>query len=147
MKIILKQPIENLGDAGEIVDVKDGYARNYLLPRKAALRATPQNLNVYEQEKKRLATKQSKDKNEAQQLADKLQSVSLTATVAVGEEDKVFGSVTSQHVAELIKAKGFDIDRRKIQMEEPLKALGVYEIPIKLHSEVEAKVKVWVVKE
>lgn len=147
MKIILKQPVENLGDAGEIVEVKAGYARNYLLPRSVALQATPQNLNVYEQEKKRLAMKQSKDKNEAQQLADKLQTVSLTATVAVGEEDKVFGSVTSQHVAELIKAKGFDIDRRKIHMEEPIKALGVYEIPIKLHSEVEAKVKVWVVKE
>jgi len=147
MKIILKQPVENLGDTGEIVEVKAGYARNYLLPRSVALQATPQNLNVYEQEKKRLAMKQSKDKNEAQQLADKLQTVSLTATVAVGEEDKVFGSVTSQHVAELIKAKGFDIDRRKIHMEEPIKALGVYEIPIKLHSEVEAKVKVWVVKE
>ncbi len=147
MKIILKQPIENVGSAGEVVEVKAGYARNYLLPRDIALRATPQNMKIYDQEKRRLQVKQSKDKHEAEQLAAQLQSISLTATVAVGEEDKVFGSVTSQHVAELIKAKGFEIDRRKIQMDEPLKALGVYEVPIKLHTEVIANVKVWVVKE
>ena len=93
------------------------------------------------------STRVGKEKQEAEELSNKLSSVSLTATVSVGEEDKVFGSVTSQNIGELLSEAGFDIDRRKIQLDEPLKALGVYEIPIKLHSEVETKVKVWVVKE
>ncbi len=147
MKIILKEDVQNLGQPGEIVDVKDGYARNYLLPRNFALRATPQNMKVYEQEKKRIQVKSSKDQKEAEVLAAKLASVSLTATVTVGEEDKVFGSVTSHNIVELLNSQGFDIDRRKIMLEEPIKALGVYEVPIKLHTEVVAQVKVWVVKE
>jgi large subunit ribosomal protein L9 len=147
MKIILKQDYESLGKVGDIVEVKDGYARNFLIPSQIALQASPQNLKKFEEEKKRTHIKEFKDKRVAEQLVEKLEDVSLTAAVAVGEEDKVFGAVTSQNIAELLKAKGFDIDRRKIQLEEPLKALGVYEVPIKLHSEVEAKIKVWVVKE
>lgn len=147
MKIILKQDYENLGKIGEVVEVKNGYARNYLIPRDLAVQATPQNLKVIEQEKARQETKQSKDRQAAEALAGKLKSVSLTANVQVGEEDKVFGAVTSQNIAELLAAKGFEIDRRKIHLEEPLKALGVYEVPIKLHHEVEANIKVWVVKE
>jgi len=147
MKIILKEDVENLGQPGDVVEVKDGYARNYLIPREFALRATPQNLKIYEQEKKRIEIKRSKDRRDAQAIAEKLQGVSLTATVAVGEEDKVFGSVTSQNVADLLADKGFEVDKRKIQLDEPIKALGVYDVPIKLHSEVEAQIKVWVVKE
>ena len=147
MKIILREGVENLGQPGDIVEVKAGYGRNYLIPRNRALKATPKNLKIYEQEKKRLESKKLKDKEDAEALAQKLSIVSLTATVAVGEEDKVFGSVTSQNIADLLKAKGFDLDRRKILLDEPLKALGVYEVPIKLHSEVEPKIKVWVVKE
>ncbi|MFQ5769783.1 MAG: 50S ribosomal protein L9 [bacterium] len=147
MKIILKQDFQDLGNIGDIVEVKDGYARNYLIPRQIALQATPKNMNFLEQEKKRAATKETKEKRIAEQLAKKLENISLTATVAVGEEDKVFGAVTSQNIATLLNAKGFDIDRRKIQLEDPLKALGVYEVAIKLHSEVETKIKVWVVKE
>ncbi len=147
MKIILRQDYESLGHSGDIVEVKDGYARNFLIPRKIAVEATPQNLKIIEQERKKEEIKKSREKREAEQLAQKLEGVSLTAPVTVGEEDKVFGAVTSQDIAELLKAKGFDIDRRKIQLEEPLKALGVYDVPIKLHSEVEAKIKVWVVKE
>lgn len=147
MKIILKKDYQNLGEAGEIVNVKDGFARNYLIPRKFALQATPQNLKVFEQDRKFEEIKQLKDKRSAELMAEKLKKMSLTATVAVGEEDKVFGSVTSQNIADLIKAKGIEIDRRKIQLEEPIKALGVYEVPIKLHTEVEAPIKVWVVKE
>lgn len=145
--MILKEGVENLGLPGDIVEVKAGYARNYLIPRRVALQATPQNLKVFELEKKRIEVRQSKDKRAAVALAEQLKSVSLTAPVAVGEEDKIFGSVTSQNIAELLSSKGFEIDRRKILLEEPLKALGVYEIPIKLHSEVEAVIKVWVVKE
>ncbi len=147
MKIILKEDVENLGQPGDVVEVKAGYARNYLIPRQFALRATPQNLKIFEQEKKRIEIKRSKDRRNAQAIAEKLQGVSLTATVAVGEEDKVFGSVTSQNVADLLADKGFEVDKRKIQLDEPIKALGVYDVPIKLHSEVEAQIKVWVVKE
>ncbi len=146
MKIILRKDYEPLGKVGDVVEVKDGYARNYLIPSQIAHEATPQNLKKVEEEKKRAHIKEFKDKRTAEELAKKLEPVSLTATVAVGEEDKVFGAVTSHDIAELLKAKGFEIDRRKIHLEEPLKALGVYEIPIKLHSEVEARIKVWVVK-
>ncbi|MFQ5863983.1 MAG: 50S ribosomal protein L9 [bacterium] len=146
MKIILRKDFEPLGKVGDIVEVKDGYARNYLIPSQIALQATPPNLKKFQEEKKHANIQELKDKRTAEQLADRLQTISLTATVAVGEEDKVFGAVTSNNIAELLKTKGFDIDRRKIQLDEPLKALGVYEVPIKLHSEIEAKVKVWVVK-
>ena len=147
MKIILKEDFESLGKVGEVVEVKAGFARNFLIPKQVALQATPQNLRVFEQEKARNKIKLSKDKRDAEVLAEQLKEVSLTANVQVGEEDKIFGAVTSQNISELLSAKGFEIDKRKIQLEEPLKALGVFEVPIKLHTEVEAKIKVWVVKE
>ncbi|MCH7674672.1 50S ribosomal protein L9 [candidate division KSB1 bacterium] len=147
MKIILKEDFESLGKVGEVVEVKAGFARNFLIPKQVALQATPQNLRVIEQEKARNKIKLSKDKREAEVLAEQLKKVSLTANVQVGEEDKIFGAVTSQNISELLSAKGFEIDKRKIQLEDPLKALGVFEVPIKLHTEVEAKIKVWVVKE
>lgn len=147
MKIILKEDFESLGKVGEVVEVKVGFARNFLIPKQVALQATPQNLRVIEQEKARNKIKLSKDKREAEVLAEQLKKVSLTANVQVGEEDKIFGAVTSQNISELLSAKGFEIDKRKIQLEDPLKALGVFEVPIKLHTEVEAKIKVWVVKE
>lgn len=147
MKIILKEDFENLGKVGEVVEVKAGFARNYLIPQQLALQATPQSLRIIEQEKARNKIKLSKDKRDAELLAEQLKEVSLTANVQVGEEDKIFGAVTSQNIAELLSSKGFEIDKRKIHLEEPLKALGVFEVPIKLHTEVEAKIKVWVVKE
>ena len=147
MKIILKEDFESLGKVGEVVEVKAGFARNFLIPKQVALQATPQNLRVIEQEKARNKIKLSKDKRDAELLAEQLKEVSLTANVQVGEEDKIFGAVTSQNISELLSAKGFEIDKRKIQLEDPLKALGVFEVPIKLHTEVEAKIKVWVVKE
>ncbi|RMD99857.1 MAG: 50S ribosomal protein L9 [Calditrichaeota bacterium] len=147
MKVILKQKFESLGDVGEIVTVKDGYARNYLIPRGIALQASKENLKVIEQEKKRLEEAENRVRREAEALKEKLETVSVTAEVQVGEEDRVFGAVTAQNIAALLEAKGFNIDRRKIALEEPLKALGVYEVPIKLHPDVEAKIKVWVVKQ
>ncbi len=147
MKIILKEDFENLGKVGEVVEVKAGFARNYLIPKQVALQATQQNLKIIDQEKARNKIKLSKDMRDAELLAEKLKEVSLTANVQVGEEDKLFGAVTSQNISELLSSKGFEIDKRKIQLEEPLKALGVFEVPIKLHTEVEAKIKVWVVKE
>jgi large subunit ribosomal protein L9 len=147
MKIVLRQDHDKLGKLGDVVDVKNGFARNYLIPRNIAFRATPQNLKKFENDRKQAELKQMQDQRDAQQLGDKLKDVSLTATVTVGEEDKVFGAVTSQHIADLLAAKGFEIDRRKIQLDEPLKALGVYEVAIKLHTDVETSIKVWVVKE
>ncbi|MFQ5707314.1 MAG: 50S ribosomal protein L9 [bacterium] len=147
MKIILRQDFDKLGKFGETVEVKDGYARNFLIPKKIAFVATPRNLKIFEQEKLKEDIKKNKDKRKAEVLAQKLAGISLTATVATGEEDKVFGAITSQNIAEMLSAKGFDVDRRKIVLEEPLKALGVFDVPVKLHQEVDAKVKVWVVKE
>ncbi len=146
MKVILQQDFEKLGKAGEVVEVKPGYARNYLLPRGIALAATPGNLKAYNEQKKLDAQRQERTKRSALALAEKLNGLSCTATVAVGEEDRVFGSVTSQTIADLLKEKGFDIDKRKILLAEPIKALGIYDVPVRLHPEVEAKIKVWVVK-
>jgi large subunit ribosomal protein L9 len=147
MKIILRQNVERLGQRGDIITVKDGFARNYLIPRKLALVATPGNLRAFQEEKKQLDVRENKDRRLAEQLAKKLKSVSITATVAVGEEDRVFGSVTAQTISGLLKEKGYEIDKKKILLEEPIKALGVYTVPLKLHHDVEGKVKVWVVKE
>jgi len=147
MKIILRNDYESLGKAGELVTVKDGFARNFLIPQGIAMLATKANMKRLEEEQKMNARQQEKDLSNAEALSKELEKVSITATVAVGEEDKVFGSVTTQDIANLIQEKGFDVDKRKIILDEPIKALGVYTVPIKLHSEVEAKVRVWVVKE
>ncbi|MDZ7724161.1 MAG: 50S ribosomal protein L9 [candidate division KSB1 bacterium] len=147
MKIILKKDISTLGTAGEIIDVKPGYARNYLIPKGFAVSATGSNLKIYEQERKVRERRIEEEKQQAQILADKLNSVSVTATVQVGEEDKVFGAVTNQNIADLLHEKGFEIDRKKIILEEPLKELGVYNVPIKLYQDVEATIKVWIVRE
>ena len=147
IKIILRQDYEPLGKIGEIISVKDGFARNFLIPQKIAIQATPANMKVFEEEQKQYQKRLNKDKQSAENLAKEFESLSLTATVAVGEEDRVFGSVTAQMISDLLKVKGFDIDKRKILLDEPIKALGVYNIPVKLHSEVEANIRVWVVKE
>ena len=147
MEIILRQDFEQLGKTGEVVKVKPGYARNYLIPKGIAYLATEANKRRLENDLKQQTWRQAKDKKMAEELAKKLESVSCTITVQVGEEDKLFGSVTSQNIAEALKAQGYEVDKRKIQLEEPIKSLGIYSVPVKLHSEVEATVKVWVVKE
>lgn len=147
MKIILKKDFESIGKVGDIVEVKDGYARNYLIPKGIALAADDKNIRLLEVEHQRLELKLTKDRKIAEKLAEQLNNVSCTATVQVGEEDKVFGAVTTQIISDLLKEKGFDIDRKKILLDEPIKALGIYAIPIKLHTNVEAKIKLWVVKE
>jgi large subunit ribosomal protein L9 len=147
MKVVLRQNFDSLGEAGKIVNVKDGYARNFLLPRGIAFEANARNLKIFEQEKSRLASLKDKEKKSAEVLKAKMDGVSITATLPVGEDDRVFGSVTNQDVADLLAAKGFSIDKRKIILEEPVKALGIYEVPVKLHPEVESTVKLWVVKQ
>lgn len=147
MKIILRQDFQPLGKTGDTVTVKDGYARNYLIPQQIAVSATSKNIKRLEEERKLSQRRENRDRRQAEILAEELQQLSLTATVAVGEEDRVFGSVTAQTIADLLKEKGYEIDKRKIQLEDPLKALGVYTVPLRLHSEVEAKIRIWVVKE
>ncbi len=147
MKIILRKDTEKLGKAGEIIETKSGYARNYLIPKGIAVAATNANMKIYEQERRAIERKMQQEIEEAQTFAAKLNGLSITATVQVGEEDKVFGAVTNQNIADLLVEKGVDVDRKKIILEEPLKALGVFEVPIKLHSQVEAQIKVWVVRE
>ncbi len=147
MKVILRETIDALGDAGKIVDVKPGYAMNFLIPKGKAVLATNSNLKVYEQEQKLENIRAQKGKKLSEELAQKLSKISVTSAVQVGEEDKIFGSVTTQNIADLLKEQGFDIDRKKIILDEPLKALGVYDVAIKLHPEVEATIKVWVVRE
>jgi large subunit ribosomal protein L9 len=147
MKVILRQDHEKLGEAGEIINVKPGFARNYLIPQGLAMSASPQNKKRFENEKKQMNWRKEQEKRRAEELAKELENVSCTITVQVGEEDKLFGSVTSQHIAESLHTQGYELDKRKIILEEPIKSLGIYSVPIKLYQDVEAKVKVWVVKE
>jgi large subunit ribosomal protein L9 len=146
MEVILLEDVKNLGKGGEKVAVKDGYARNYLLPRNLALPATESGLKRLKEEERRKAVREVKLQREAEEVAKNLSQISCTAEVEAGEDDRVFGAVTSSDIAELLKKQGFEVDRKKIVLDEPLKALGVYTIPIKLHTDVEARVKVWVVK-
>ena len=147
MKIILRQDFDPLGKIGDVVNVKDGYARNCLIPQNIAILATSKNMRILEEERKLAERQQNRDRRNAEALSKELEKISITATVSVGEEDRVFGSVTTQTVADLLKEKGYDIDKRKIQIDETIKALGIYNILIKLHTDVEAKVRLWVVKE
>jgi len=147
MKVILKKDFENLGKAGDVVQVKNGYARNYLVPRGIALAASERNMRILEEEAKLNARREVKNRREAENKAVELEKISVTAAVPVGEEDKVFGSVTAQDIADLMKEKGFEIDKRRIVLDEPIKALGVYTVPVKLHAEVEGRIRVWVVKQ
>jgi large subunit ribosomal protein L9 len=147
MKVILRKNIETLGNIGDIVDVKEGYARNFLIPRKIAYTALSGNLKALEDEKKSIARKSEKELHAAEKIGAELEKVSVTIPVQVGEEDKIFGSVTTQMIADALKEKDFDIDKRKIEIEESIKTLGIYNVNIKLHSNINASIKVWVVRE
>ena len=147
MEVILKEDVANLGHRGEVVKVADGYGRNFLLPRKLALQATLANKAVIEQMKAAAARRSASEKAQAEELVTKLEPVSLVFTRKSGEQGQLFGSVTSADIAGELAAKGFDIDRRKIQLNEPLKALGNFDVPIRLHREVTAKLKVRVASE
>lgn len=147
MKIILKEDVDSLGARGSIVTVKDGYARNYLIPRSLAMRFTRGADKVLAQEKRRYEVRQVHEKDEALALAEKIQALELTLARRVGDQETLYGSVTTTDVAELIEAKGFKVDKRKILMHTPIKKLGDYEIPIRLHREVTPALRVHVVKE
>ena len=147
MKVILLKDIESLGSAGEVVEVKNGYGRNFLIPRNEALIASAANMAQFESRRKQQETLADRDRRAAEALAKKLEAESITAQVKVGEEDRLFGSVTAQHIAELLDEKGYEIDRRAIHLEDPIRELGVYNVEVRLHPEVSTAVKLWVVKE
>ncbi len=144
MKIILRQNVETLGNVGELVNVKDGYARNFLIPRGFAYFASPKALRVLASEKKQYEARMDKLKTEAELLASKLNDLQLTFAMQAGEDDRLFGSVTNQMIAQELSVKGIELDRRTIVIDEPIKKLGNYEVHIKLHHDVVATVKVWV---
>jgi len=144
MEVILLENVDKLGSRGQVVKVADGYGRNYLLPKKLAIAATPQNRKAIEQQRIRFLKLEAKEKGDAQDLAALLQGVSVTLTRKSGEKGTLFGSVTAMDIAERLAAQGYNIDRRKIALDSPLKVLGEYDVPIKLHRDVTALIKVTV---
>ncbi len=147
MKVILKEDIEKLGNKGDIVNVADGYARNYLIPRGLALAVTRGNVRLIEEEKKRLQREREKEIRTAEELAEKLNALELEVYKKAGENDVLYGSVTASELAELLSAKGFDIDKKSIILEEPIKRLGVHYFEVRVHNEIKARVRVVVKKE
>jgi large subunit ribosomal protein L9 len=147
MEVILKEHVDNLGRRGDLVKVADGYARNYLLPRKLALLATDGNKKQIEREKVKFDAREAEDRKVAEAMAERLAAVEVEIARKVGETQALYGSVTSSDIAEALAAKGFDIDRRKLQLAEPIKHIGEVQVPVKLHRDVIAQVKVNVVAE
>ena len=146
MKVILKEDIEKLGNKGDIVNVADGYARNYLIPRGLALAVTRGNLRLIEEEKKRLQREREREIRTAEALAEKLNALELEVYKKAGENDVLYGSVTASELAELLSGKGFNIDRKSIILEEPIKRLGVHYFEVRVHNEIKSRVRVVVKK-
>ena len=147
MEVILRQAVENLGKPGDVVKVKNGYARNYLLPHNLAYEATPGNLKRIQQERDRLEAAENQRRGTAQELATQLEQVSLTFSARVGEEGKLFGSVTAADIAQQLEQQGFHLEKRQIDLHEPIKSLGVYRVPVRLHADVKPEIRVWVIKQ
>src|SRR5690242_11858045 len=147
MEVILREHVDNLGRRGEVVKVADGYARNYLLPRKLALLATEGNKQRIEREREKFEAHEAEEQKIAQAMAERMGGVELAIARKVGETEALYGSVTTSDIAEALQAKGFDIDRRKIVLQEPIKKLGAFEIPVRLQRDVTATVKLAVVAE
>jgi large subunit ribosomal protein L9 len=147
MEVILRQSIENLGNPGDVVNVKPGYARNYLLPRGLAYEATPGNLKRIASERQRLEAAESTRRDAAKDLAKRIEEVSLTFSARVGEEGKLFGSITATDIAHQLEAQGVQIEKRQIDLHEPIKTLGVFQVPIRLHADVRPEIRVWVIKQ
>ena len=147
MEVILREFVDKLGKRGEIVKVSSGYARNYLLPRKLALPATEGNKKHVERERKKMDTREAEEKSQAEAIAARLASVDIRIARRVGDTEQLYGSVTSADITEFLKEKGFDVDRRKLILPEPIKTIGEHDVPLKLHRDVTVPLKVKVVKE
>lgn len=146
MKLLLKVDVDALGRAGDTIEVKEGYARNFLIPKKMAIKATPENLRLFERENLHLHEQATRAESQAEILAQKIEALSCTIAMKAGETDKLFGSVTSMDIEKSLIEEGLEIDRKQILLKEPIKSLGVYTVSIKLHPKVMANMKVWVVK-
>ncbi|MFH1851119.1 MAG: 50S ribosomal protein L9 [Candidatus Neomarinimicrobiota bacterium] len=146
MDVILLQNVENLGEAGDIVKVKPGYARNYLVPRGFALRASTRNLAVAEERKKISEARERRERKAQEATVNKLTGIELTIEVQVGEEERMFGSVTSQDIHTALENKGISVDRHDILLDEPIKALGIYNVPVKISADLKPELKVYVIK-
>ena len=147
MKVILTKEIDRLGKAGDCVNVKDGFARNYLFPKNMAKEATPGNIKTLESLKKKQALEDTNKLNEAKALADKIQNLSITISAKAGEEEKLFGAVTTEMISKALEAEGISIDKKDIVVDEPIKKLGVYQVGVKVHPELKASLRIWIVKE
>jgi len=147
MEVILRQAVEKLGHPGDVVTVSAGYARNYLIPRGIAVEATPGNKKRIEQERQRLEAAEHTRRESASDVAQRLEQVSLTFSARVGEEGKLFGSVTATDIVMQLEGHGYRIEKRQVDLHEPIKALGVYRVPIRLHADVKPEIKVWVIKQ
>jgi large subunit ribosomal protein L9 len=145
MKVILKEDVPDLGSTGEVVTVKDGYARNYLIPQSLAVQASTKNIRQLDHQKKLIEAHKSRVRKDADVMAEDIEKISCTIPMLVGEQDKLFGSVTSKDIEEALSQEGINISRKRIILEEPIKSLGVYTVDVRLHTEVTAKLKVWVV--
>jgi large subunit ribosomal protein L9 len=147
MEVILRQAVENLGKPGDVVKVSNGFGRNFLLPRGVAFEATAGNLKRIAQEKERLEAAETERRSSAQALATKLEAVSLTFSARVGEDGKLFGSVTAADIVHQLETQGFQIEKRQIDLHEPLRTLGVFRVPVRLHADVKPEIRIWVIKQ
>ena len=147
MEVILQMDIPKLGVAGDIVKVKNGYGRNYLLPKNLAMMANPKNIKQLEHQKRMIAAQEDKRKKSAEEVSAAMSGKSVTIARTAGEEDRIFGSVTARDISEALRKEGIIIDRRNIDLSSPIKEIGTFDVPIQLHREVTVTVKVWVVKE
>jgi len=147
MKVILKEDVKNLGKMGDIVNVSEGHARNFLIPKKLAVEAVTENIKALEHQKKVIQEKAKKEKNSAQSLSDKIASLNLTIKAKAGEEEKLFGSITSMDIAAALKNEGIDIDKKRISVEEPIKRLGSYTVGVKVHPEIATQLRITVIAE
>jgi large subunit ribosomal protein L9 len=145
MKVILREDVPDLGAVGELVSVKDGYARNYLIPKQLAVLANTKNMRQMDHQKRLIEANKVRVRKEAGDIASQLETVSCTIPMLVGEQDKLFGSVTAKDIEEALQHEGITLSRKRIILDEPIKSLGVYTVDVRLHSEVSAKLKVWVV--
>ena len=147
MQVIIKKKIEKLGDVGDIITVKDGYARNYLLPRGLVVKATPGNIKEVELIKSQIQKKNEKKINDQKELAKKLSNLKINIPVKVGEDNQIFGSVTSTNIIEFLIEKGFEVNKKSIKLDEPIKSLGIHNVILKLDEGIESNIKVYVIKE
>ena len=147
MQIILKQKLDNLGEPGDVVSVRPGYARNYLIPQGMAYEATDANLRRIDREREVLIRRANDELTAARDRAGQIEGTSVTFSARAGEEGKLFGSITASDITEKLAEQGIEIDRRQIMLEEPLKSLGVFSVPVRLHADVRPEIKVWIIKE